>query len=101
MTSCLNFPAASAHSCTIHSCSYKPADIGESCRSSRSSHGGDANCADATLLRHPIPGAKLSLWTDASDKAVGGCLCNFARTIGNLLPFVSETLEKSAEMVHI
>ncbi|GFU70953.1 hypothetical protein TNCV_18451, partial [Trichonephila clavipes] len=23
---------------------YKPADIGESCRSSRSSHGGDANC---------------------------------------------------------
>ncbi|GFT11986.1 hypothetical protein TNCV_725911 [Trichonephila clavipes] len=36
--------AASAHSCTIHSCSYKPADIGESCRSSRSSHGGDANC---------------------------------------------------------
>ncbi|GFW35981.1 hypothetical protein TNCV_1928081 [Trichonephila clavipes] len=44
MTSCLNFSAASAHSCTIHSCSYKPADIGESCRSSRSSHGGDANC---------------------------------------------------------
>ncbi|GFU84489.1 hypothetical protein TNCV_1567641 [Trichonephila clavipes] len=33
---------ASAHSCTIHSCSYKPAGIGESCRSSRSSHGGDA-----------------------------------------------------------
>ncbi|GFT35367.1 transposon Ty3-G Gag-Pol polyprotein [Trichonephila clavipes] len=30
--------------------------------------------ADATLLRHPIPGAKLSLWTDASDKAVGGSL---------------------------
>ncbi|GFY31665.1 hypothetical protein TNCV_4199761 [Trichonephila clavipes] len=29
--------------------------------------------ADATL-RHPIPGAKLSLWTDASDKAVGGSL---------------------------
>ncbi|GFW25227.1 hypothetical protein TNCV_5087931 [Trichonephila clavipes] len=28
----------------FHSCSYKPADIGESCRSSRSSHGGDANC---------------------------------------------------------
>ncbi|GFW97118.1 hypothetical protein TNCV_2697401 [Trichonephila clavipes] len=26
--------------------------------------------ADATLLRHPIPGAKLSLWTDASDKAI-------------------------------
>ncbi|GFT46007.1 hypothetical protein TNCV_3535671 [Trichonephila clavipes] len=24
--------------------------------------------ADATLLRHPIPGAKLSLWTDASEK---------------------------------
>ncbi|GFV12094.1 transposon Ty3-G Gag-Pol polyprotein [Trichonephila clavipes] len=58
--------------------------------------------ADATLLRHPIPGAKLSLWTDASDKAVGGSLlCNFAKTIGNPLLFVSETLEKSAEMVHI
>ncbi|GFV94010.1 transposon Tf2-6 polyprotein [Trichonephila clavipes] len=25
-------------------CSYKPADTGESCRSSRSSHGGDSNC---------------------------------------------------------
>ncbi|GFX20602.1 transposon Ty3-I Gag-Pol polyprotein [Trichonephila clavipes] len=44
MTSCLNFSAASAHSCTIHSCSYKPADTRESFRSSRSSHGGDANC---------------------------------------------------------
>ncbi|GFU92951.1 transposon Tf2-9 polyprotein [Trichonephila clavipes] len=38
---------ASAHSCTIHSCSYKPADTGESCRSSRSSHGGDSIAVSA------------------------------------------------------
>ncbi|GFW25908.1 hypothetical protein TNCV_4979381 [Trichonephila clavipes] len=49
MTSCLNFSAASAHSCTIHSCSYKPADTGESCRSSRSSHGGDSNCGNSRI----------------------------------------------------
>ncbi|GFX01751.1 transposon Tf2-9 polyprotein [Trichonephila clavipes] len=58
--------------------------------------------ADATLLRHPIPGAKLSLWTDASDKAVGGSLMQLCQN--NWEPvafFVSETLEKSAEMVHI
>ncbi|GFV14000.1 retrovirus-related Pol polyprotein from transposon opus [Trichonephila clavipes] len=58
--------------------------------------------ADATLLRHPIPGPKLSLWTDASDKAVGGSLMQLCQN--NWEPvafFVSETLEKSAEMVHI
>ncbi|GFU82069.1 retrovirus-related Pol polyprotein from transposon opus [Trichonephila clavipes] len=51
--------------------------------------------ADATLLRHPIPGAKLSLWTDASDKAVGGSLMQLCQN--NWEPvafFVSETLQK-------
>ncbi|GFX58176.1 retrovirus-related Pol polyprotein from transposon opus [Trichonephila clavipes] len=28
--------------------------------------------AEATLVRHPIPGAQLSLWVDASDIAIGG-----------------------------
>ncbi|GFX85064.1 transposon Ty3-I Gag-Pol polyprotein [Trichonephila clavipes] len=28
--------------------------------------------AEATLLRHTIPGAQLSLWMDASDIAIGG-----------------------------
>ncbi|GBM74470.1 Retrovirus-related Pol polyprotein from transposon gypsy [Araneus ventricosus] len=28
--------------------------------------------AEDTLLRHPIPGAQLSLWVDASDVAIGG-----------------------------
>ncbi|GBM83033.1 Transposon Ty3-G Gag-Pol polyprotein [Araneus ventricosus] len=30
--------------------------------------------AEATLLRHPIPGAQLSLWVDASDVAIGDTL---------------------------
>ncbi|GFU29360.1 hypothetical protein TNCV_985431 [Trichonephila clavipes] len=51
MTSVANFSAASAHSCTIHSCSYKPADTGESCRRrARLSHGGDTNYISATEL---------------------------------------------------
>ncbi|GFV70045.1 retrovirus-related Pol polyprotein from transposon 412, partial [Trichonephila clavipes] len=45
----------------------------------------------------PSKSAKLSLWTDASEKAVGGSLMQLCQTIGNLLPFVSETVEKSAE----
>ncbi|GBO33979.1 hypothetical protein AVEN_246675-1 [Araneus ventricosus] len=35
--------------------------------------------ADATLLKYLIPGAQLSLWTDASDVAIGSSLmklCN-------------------------
>ncbi|GFX19152.1 hypothetical protein TNCV_3012961 [Trichonephila clavipes] len=58
--------------------------------------------ADATLLRHPIPGAKLSLWTDASEKAVGGSLMQLCQNnLGTCCLFVSKTVEKSAEMVHI
>ncbi|GBM51602.1 hypothetical protein AVEN_127323-1 [Araneus ventricosus] len=30
--------------------------------------------AEATLLRHPITGAQLSLWVDASDIVIGGTL---------------------------
>ncbi|GFV94011.1 transposon Ty3-G Gag-Pol polyprotein [Trichonephila clavipes] len=46
---------------------------------------------DATLLRHPIPGAKLSLWTDASDKAVMQLCQNNWEPVA----FVSETLENT------
>ncbi|GBM19170.1 Retrovirus-related Pol polyprotein from transposon opus, partial [Araneus ventricosus] len=35
--------------------------------------------AEATLLRHPIPGAQLSLWVDASDVAIGGTLSQLSQ----------------------
>ncbi|GFW70336.1 retrovirus-related Pol polyprotein from transposon 17.6 [Trichonephila clavipes] len=50
--------------------------------------------ADATLLRHPIPGAKLSLWTDASDKAVGGSLMQLCQNNWEPVAFLSVKLSK-------
>ncbi|GFV38496.1 retrovirus-related Pol polyprotein from transposon opus [Trichonephila clavipes] len=35
--------------------------------------------AEATLLRHPIPGAQLSLWVDTSDIAIGGTLSELSQ----------------------
>ncbi|GFV05752.1 hypothetical protein TNCV_3078461 [Trichonephila clavipes] len=53
--------------------------------------------ADATLLRHPIPGAKLSLWTDASDKAVGGSLMQLCQNNWEPVAFLSVKLSKNFE----
>ncbi|GFX34249.1 hypothetical protein TNCV_3225991 [Trichonephila clavipes] len=52
---------------------------------------------DATLLRHPIPGAKLSLWTDASDKAVGGFLMQLGQNNWEPVAFLSVKLSKSQQ----
>ncbi|GFT35377.1 transposon Ty3-I Gag-Pol polyprotein [Trichonephila clavipes] len=58
--------------------------------------------ADATLLRHPIPGAKLSLWTDARTKAVGGSLMQLCQNNWESVAFLSVKLSKSQrEMDHI
>ncbi|GBM83468.1 Retrovirus-related Pol polyprotein from transposon gypsy [Araneus ventricosus] len=35
--------------------------------------------AEATLFRHPIPGAQLSLWVDASDVAIRGTLSQLSQ----------------------
>ncbi|GFW77348.1 transposon Tf2-6 polyprotein [Trichonephila clavipes] len=53
--------------------------------------------ADATLLRHPIPGAKLSLWTDASEKAVGGSLMQLCQNNWEPVAFLSVKLSKSQQ----
>ncbi|GFW53468.1 transposon Tf2-9 polyprotein [Trichonephila clavipes] len=52
---------------------------------------------DATLLRHPIPGAKLSLWTDASEKAVGGSLMQLCQNNWEPVAFLSVKLSKSQQ----
>jgi len=51
--------------------------------------------ADATLLKHPIPGARLSLWCDASDFAVGGTLMQDNNGIWEPIAFLSVKLTKS------
>lgn len=51
--------------------------------------------AEATLLRHPIPNAKLSLWTDASDVAIGSTLMQFSNNSWEPLAFLSMKLDKS------
>ncbi|GFT44507.1 transposon Tf2-6 polyprotein [Trichonephila clavipes] len=53
--------------------------------------------SDATLLRHPIPGAKLSLWTDASEKAVGGSLMQLCQNNWEPVAFLSVKLSKSQQ----
>ncbi|GFS47684.1 transposon Tf2-11 polyprotein [Trichonephila clavipes] len=53
--------------------------------------------ADATLLRHPIPGAKLSLWTDASEKAVSGSLMQLCQNNWEPVAFFSVKLSKSQQ----
>src|SRR6201999_604028 len=49
--------------------------------------------ANATLLKYPIPGAKLSIWVDASDLAVGGALMQLVEKEWQPLCFYSMKLK--------
>ncbi|GFX25611.1 transposon Tf2-9 polyprotein [Trichonephila clavipes] len=51
--------------------------------------------AEATLLRHPIPGAQLSLWVDASDIAIGGTLSQLSQGKWEPIAFFSLKLNKN------
>ncbi|GFX39786.1 hypothetical protein TNCV_2105301 [Trichonephila clavipes] len=51
--------------------------------------------AEVTLLRHPIPGAQLSLWVDASDNAIGGTLSQLAQGKWEPIAFFSMKLNKN------
>ncbi|GFS62493.1 retrovirus-related Pol polyprotein from transposon 17.6 [Trichonephila clavipes] len=51
--------------------------------------------AKATLLKHPIPGAQLSLWVDASNVAVGDSLMQLSNDQWEPLAFYSSKLNKS------
>lgn len=53
--------------------------------------------ADATLLRHPLPGAHLSIWVDASDVAIGGTLSQFSQNNWEPIAFYSMKLSKSQQ----
>ncbi|GBN63691.1 hypothetical protein AVEN_180259-1 [Araneus ventricosus] len=50
---------------------------------------------EATLLRHSIPGAKLSLWVDASDVAIRGTLPQLSQGQFEPIAFFSMKLNKS------
>ncbi|KFM73013.1 Retrotransposable element Tf2 protein type 1, partial [Stegodyphus mimosarum] len=50
--------------------------------------------ATATLLRHPMPGAQLSLWADAPDVALGGSLMQLVKQ-REPIGFYSAKLSKS------
>ncbi|GFX02296.1 transposon Ty3-I Gag-Pol polyprotein [Trichonephila clavipes] len=54
--------------------------------------------AAATLLRHPIPGAQLSLWVDVSDNAVEGAL---SQGKWEPIAFFSMKQQKSAKVVDL
>ncbi|GFY34525.1 hypothetical protein TNCV_2822111 [Trichonephila clavipes] len=45
--------------------------------------------ADATLLKHPIPGATLSVWTDASNFAIGSSLMQLSNSNWEPIAFLS------------
>ncbi|GFX03238.1 retrovirus-related Pol polyprotein from transposon opus [Trichonephila clavipes] len=45
--------------------------------------------AEAALLRHPIPGASLSIWVDASDVAIGGTLMQLSKNQWEPIAFFS------------
>ena len=51
--------------------------------------------SNATLLRHPIPGAQLSLWVDASNVAVGGSVMQMSSNHWEPIAFYSAKLNKS------
>ncbi|GBM41045.1 Transposon Ty3-I Gag-Pol polyprotein [Araneus ventricosus] len=53
--------------------------------------------AEATLLRHPIPGAQLSLSVDASDVAIGGTLSQLSQEKWEPIAFFSMKLNKSQQ----
>ncbi|GFY28460.1 RT_RNaseH_2 domain-containing protein [Trichonephila clavipes] len=45
--------------------------------------------ADATLLKHPIPGATLSVWADASNFAIGSSLMQLSNSNWEPIAFLS------------
>ncbi|RWS01718.1 Retrotransposable element Tf2 protein type 1-like protein, partial [Dinothrombium tinctorium] len=47
----------------------------------------------ATLLAHPIPGAQLSVWVDASDSAIGGALMQLNNDDWQPISFLSMKLK--------
>ncbi|GFX70915.1 transposon Ty3-G Gag-Pol polyprotein [Trichonephila clavipes] len=55
--------------------------------------------AEATLLRHPIPGSKLSLWVNASDNAIGGTLSQLSQGKWEPIAFFSMKLNKNIRHV--
>ncbi|GFV29666.1 retrovirus-related Pol polyprotein from transposon 17.6 [Trichonephila clavipes] len=53
--------------------------------------------ADATLLKHPIPGATLSVWTDASNVAIGSSLMQLSNSNWEPIAFLSLKLSKTQQ----
>ncbi|GFT83845.1 transposon Tf2-6 polyprotein [Nephila pilipes] len=51
--------------------------------------------AEATLLKHPIPSAPLSVWTDASDVAIGSSLMQLCDGKREPIAFLSMKINKS------
>ncbi|GBM73347.1 hypothetical protein AVEN_37597-1 [Araneus ventricosus] len=51
--------------------------------------------AEVTLLRHPVPGAQLSLWVDASDVAIEGTLSQLSQGQFEPIGIFSMKLNKS------
>ncbi|GFW84459.1 retrovirus-related Pol polyprotein from transposon opus [Trichonephila clavipes] len=57
--------------------------------------------AEGTILRHPIRGAQLSLWVDASDIAIGGTLSQLSQGKWEPIAFFSMKQQKSAKVVDL
>ncbi|GFW54251.1 transposon Ty3-I Gag-Pol polyprotein [Trichonephila clavipes] len=57
--------------------------------------------AEATLLRHPIPGAQLSLWVNASDITIGGTLSQLSQGKREPIAFFSRKQQKTAKVVDL
>ncbi|GFT06455.1 hypothetical protein TNCV_3355921 [Trichonephila clavipes] len=53
--------------------------------------------ADTTLLKHPIPGATLSVWTDASNFAIGSSLMQLSNSNWEPTAFLSLKLSKTQQ----
>ncbi|GFW65898.1 retrovirus-related Pol polyprotein from transposon 297 [Trichonephila clavipes] len=53
--------------------------------------------AAATLLKHPIPGATLSVWTDASNFAIGSSLMQLSNSNWEPIAFLSLKLSKTQQ----
>ncbi|GFV79134.1 retrovirus-related Pol polyprotein from transposon 17.6 [Trichonephila clavipes] len=53
--------------------------------------------ADATLRKHPIPGATLSIWTDASNFAIGSSLMQLSNNNWEPIAFLSLKLSKTQQ----
>ncbi|GFV66457.1 retrovirus-related Pol polyprotein from transposon 412 [Trichonephila clavipes] len=52
---------------------------------------------DATLLKHPIPGATLSDWTDAANFAIGSSLMQLSNSNWEPIAFLSLKLSKTQQ----